>query len=75
MSKHMEIKHEVQKKHKTEFYALLDEAMLSEKERMMMEMYYAQRKDVGYIADVLGYSKAGILRMHRKVLEKIESLL
>nr|DAH84981.1 MAG TPA: RNA polymerase sigma factor [Bacteriophage sp.] len=75
MSKHMEIKHEVQKKHKTEFYSLLDEAMLSEKERAMMEMYYAQRKDVGYIADMLGYSKAGILRMHRKVLEKIESLL
>lgn len=75
MSKHMNIKHEVQKKRKTEFYELLDEAMLSDKEKSMMEMYYAQRKDIGYIADTLGYSKAGIMRMHRKVLEKIESLL
>ena len=75
MSKHIDIKHEVQRKHKTEFYELLDEAMLSDKERSMMEMYYVQRKDLGYVADVLGYSRAGILRMHRKVLEKIESLL
>ena len=75
MSKHIELKHEVQKITKTEFNGILDEAMLSENEKAMMRMYYGEKKDMGYIADTLGYSKIGVLKMHKRILERIESLL
>lgn len=75
MSKHLEVKHEVQKKKRTEFNELIEEAMLSEIEKSLMKMYYCERKDLGYIADVLGYSKAGIIKMHKRILKRLESLL
>lgn len=75
MTKHVKVKHEVQKITKTAFNEILDEAMLSENEKSMMRMYYIERKDLGYIADTLGYSKAGILKMHQRILKRIESLL
>lgn len=75
MTKHIETKHKIQKCKKTEFNEMLDEAMLSENERSMMHMYYVEKKSLDYIADMLGYSKAGILKMHKRTLEKIESLL
>lgn len=75
MTKHMKIKHEVQKITKTAFNEILEEAMLNENEVAMMRMYYVEKKDLGYIADELGYSRAGILKMHQRVLERIESLL
>ena len=75
MTKHMEVKHEVQKITKTAFNGILEEAMLSESEKSMMRMHYIERKDLGYIADTLGYSKAGILKMHQGILKCIESLL
>lgn len=75
MTKHMETKHKVQKIRRTEFNELLNEAMLTEKEEAMMRMHYVERKDINYIADTLGYSKAGILKMHKRILERMESLL
>ena len=75
MTKHVEIKHKVQKVRRTEFNELLNEAMLTEKEEAMMRMYYVERKDINHIADTLGYSKAGILKMHKRILERMESLL
>lgn len=75
MSKHIQVKHEIQKIRRTTFNELLEEAMLSENERRMMQMYYSEHKSLDYIADTLGYSKAGILKMHKRILERIESLL
>ena len=75
MSKHLEVKHEVQKKKRAEFNELIEEAMLSEIEQSLMKMYYCEHKDLGYIADTLGYSKAGIVKMHRRILKRLESLL
>lgn len=75
MTKHIEVKHKVQKIRRTEFNEMLNEAMLSKNEETMMRMYYVEKRDLGYIADTLGYSKAGILKMHKRILEKMESLL
>ena len=36
---------------------------------------YIERKDMDYIADIMGYSKAGIIKMHKRCLNKIETLL
>lgn len=76
MSKHINIKHKVQSiNKKSTFNEILEESMLDEKEKSLMRMYYVEKKDFDFIADTLGYSKAGILKMHKRILTKIESLL
>lgn len=76
MTKHMEIKGKVKSiNEKSTFNAILDNSMLSEKEKTLMRMYYIEKQDFNYIADTLGYSKIGVLKMHKRILAKIESLL
>ena len=75
MTKHMKVKHEVQRVKRTEFNELLEEAMLRDSEKAMMRMYYVEKKDLGYIADTLVYSKAGVIKMHQRILKQLESLL
>ena len=76
MTKHIEIKHKIQNiNRKTEFNNLLDESMLSDREKQMMNLYYVEGKTIDYIADEMGYSPQGILRMHKRILKKLESLL
>lgn len=76
MSKHIEIKHKIKQiNRKIDFYDLLNESMLNEKEKKMMEMLYVENKQLDLIADELGYSEQGIAKMHNRVLKKLESLL
>lgn len=76
MSKHIEIKHKIQKiNRKVDFNNLLEESMLNETEKQMMKMFYIENKSLDYIADVLGYTKQGISKMHKRILNKLESLL
>lgn len=76
MTKHMEIKRRVKGiNEKSTFNAILDNSMLSEKEKTLMRMYYIEKHDFDFIADTLGYSKMGIVKMHKRILQRIESLL
>lgn len=76
MSKHIEIKHKVKSiNRKVEFNNLLEESMLNETEKQFMKMFYIENKNISYIADVLGYTSQGISKMHKRILNKIESLL
>lgn len=76
MTEHIKTKKKIKQiGSKVEFQSLLDGAILSDKERQMMELYYVQRKDFDYIADTLVYSKAGIQKMHQRVLKRIEALI
>lgn len=76
MTKHIEIKHKIKKiNRKADFYQLLDESMLSGIERQMMLKYYVENKPMDCIADELGYSLQGILKMHKRILKHLESLL
>ena len=76
MTKHMEIKHKVNEiNEKATFNTILENSMLSEKEKTLMRMYYIEKYDFDFIADTLGYSKIGIIKMHKRILTKIESLL
>ena len=76
MSKHLEIKLKVKQiKRRSTFNEIIEDCMLSEKEKKMLKMYYIENKTLDYIADELGYSKAGIIKMHKRSLQKIESLL
>ena len=49
--------------------------ILNEKEKEMLKLYYLDNKPINFIADELGYSEAGIKKMHKRALKKIESLL
>ena len=76
MSTHLEIKHKVKQiKRRSTFNEIIEDCMLSEKEKQMLKMYYIENKTLDYIADELGYSKAGIIKMHKRSLQKLESLL
>lgn len=76
MTEHIKTKHKLQSiPTKLEFNALLDSIVLSDKERQMMQLFYVERKDFDYIADVMGYTKSGIIRMHKRVLKRIEALI
>ena len=76
MSKHIELKHKVKSINtKVEFYNLIEESMLNENEKKMMKMFYIENKTIDIIADELGYSPQGILKMHKRILRKLESLL
>lgn len=76
MTEHMMIKKKVQKiGKKSDFNEILENSLLNDREKEMMTMYYIERKDMDYIADIMGYSKAGIIKMHKRCLNKIETLL
>ena len=76
MTEHMMIKKKVQKiGKKSDFNEILENSLLNDREKEMMTMYYIERKDMDYIADMMGYSKAGIIKMHKRCLNKIETLL
>lgn len=76
MTKHIQTKHKIQNiNRKADFNTLLEESMLNETEKKMMRMYYEENKRIDYIADELGYSEQGIIKMHKRILKKLESLL
>ena len=75
-SKNIETKHKIKSiNKKADFYNLLEESMLNEKEKRMMELFYVQNMDLDFIASELGYSSQGISKMHSRILKKLESLL
>lgn len=76
MTEHMETKRKLKRiNKKSTFNSILEDSMLDEKDKQMMRMHYIEGKSFDFIADTLGYSKAGILKMHKRVLSKIEGLV
>ena len=73
---HKEIKNRVKSiNKKSTFNSVLEDSMLSEVEKDMLRMHYIEQKSFDFIADELGYSKAGILKMHKRALKRIEKLV
>lgn len=76
MSQHMTTKKKLKSiDRKSTFNSLLEDSMLDDKEKEMMKMHYIEGKSFDFIADSLGYSKAGILKIHKKALNKLVTLL
>ena len=72
MSKHLDIKHKVKQiKRRSTFNEIIEDCMLNEKEKQMLKMYYLENKTLDYIADEIGYSKSGIIKMHNRSLQKL----
>lgn len=76
MTKHIEIKHKIKNiNRKADFNNLLEESMLSDIEKEMMRKFYVSKKTIDIIADELGYTPQGISKMHKRILNQLESLL
>lgn len=76
MTRHIDIKHKVQQiNRKSKFCEILEDSMLDDKEKQIMIMHYLDKKSFSYIADEMGYSEAGIIKKHKNILSKLESLL
>lgn len=76
MTEHMSRKRKVQSiDRKSTFDSIIEDSMLDDKEKVLMQMYYIQGKSLDYIADTLGYSVSGIIKMHKRALKKIENLI
>lgn len=76
MTKHIEIKHKIKNiNRKADFNNLLEESMLSDTEKQMMQKFYVENKSIDIIASELGYTPQGILKMHKRILKRLESLL
>lgn len=76
MTEHIQRKHKVQSiDSKTEFNKILDDAMLSDTERRIVEMIYLEHKDNCFIADALGLAEVTVRKKHKKAIKKISNLI
>lgn len=57
------------------FKDLLDTCVLTDEDRMIMELHYLKGKDFNYIADTLGFSEVTIKRRHKKILSKLNKMI
>lgn len=57
------------------FYSLIDNAVLSDTDKQILELHYIKEKDFRYIGDILGYSESTIKKRHKKILAKLSRLL
>lgn len=74
-SLHVETKRKIKEVNKVEFKILIDKLMLSDIEEQIMIMIYHKHKTMNQIADELGYSEAGVIKIHQRVLRKVAKLL
>lgn len=54
---------------------LLDSCTLTDEDKEIIKLHYVQGKNLGYIADTLGYSESAIKKKHKKILSKLNKLL
>ena len=62
-------------KTKRQLRTLLDEALLTAREREIVEMIYLQHKPLDVIADALGYAESTVRLKHRQALQKIKYVM
>lgn len=54
---------------------LLESCTLTEEDKEIIKLHYVQGKNLGFIADTLGYSESTIKKKHKKILSKLNKLL
>lgn len=59
----------------SELQKILDEFILSDEDRLIMELCYIQRKPLDYIADVLGFSVSCVKKRHHRILCRISNYI
>ena len=74
MTEHICRKHVLESMSKSELRQCLDETVLSEEERKVMELIYLKRKPLGYVADIMGFSESGVKKMHQRIIKRMNNL-
>lgn len=59
----------------TTLMGLLESCTLSDEDKEIIKLHYVKNKNLGYIADTLGYSESTIKKKHKKILAKLNKLL
>lgn len=76
MSKHIETRNKIKDIPRvSSFTELIDSAMLTEEDKIMLKLHYIDGHDFRYIGDTLGYSESTMKRRHKKALAKIGRIL
>lgn len=76
MTEHIETKHKLKEIHEVKkFNDLLDKVILTDEEKQILILHYLKEKDLGFIADELGYTVSAIKRKHGKILKKLKSFV
>lgn len=76
MSEHIETKHKIKEIAEiSTFESLLQRAMINDKERQLMRLYYIENKTFMEIAEILGYEEPTMKLWHKKVLKKISKII
>lgn len=57
-----------------EFQRVVENAVLNEDEKAILDLHYKQGKPLNYVADILGMSEPTIKRKHKKLLMKLGDL-
>ena len=74
-SEHLDVKRKIKESEKSDFLSLLDRCMLSERDTEIMKMHYIKHKSMAQIADELGYSEAGVIKAHQRILKRISKII
>lgn len=75
-SEHMEVKRKIKNISDIRtFDGLLENAMLPEEQKKMLNMIYVQKKSLDFIADEMNVSIQTIKLWHKKALKKIASII
>jgi DNA-directed RNA polymerase specialized sigma subunit len=75
MTKNVRTKQKLKRQGKADFNNILDDLMLTDNETKMMKMYYINHMSIDQIADELGYSAAGIEKIHQRVLRLVGNVI
>ena len=76
MSEHIDTRNKIKEiADLSSFYSLIDNAVLSDTDKQILELHYIKEKDFRYIGDILGYSESTIKKRHKKILAKLSRLL
>ena len=74
-SNHIKVRKSIKELEKSDFILLLDRMMLSSNEEQIMKLYYIKHKTMLQIADELGYSEAGVVKAHQRILKQISRII
>lgn len=76
MTSHVEIRRKLRSfVLKDDFYEFIDKLILSEPERILLERFYIDKKSIGDIAEELCLTEYAVLKMHKRILSKLDNLL
>lgn len=59
----------------SELREILGEYVLSDEDRLIMDMIYIQKKPLDYVADMLGFSVSCVKKRHHKILCRISNYI